>query len=209
LVLAAGGGTRLGGGKLLLPWRGRPLIVHALEKLVGMPDLLSVTFVLGHQAPALRRVLEDAFPPDAPFPLRVAHNPRWEEGLGASLRCGVRAVLDAPEAERPGSVLVLLGDLPLVKEETLRLLRDAHNEACAGNPEHAATAPAYRGKRGNPVILSRRLFPSLFDLCGDAGARALLPSLGEDLLLLPVDDQGILLDVDSPEDYAALLARQL
>ncbi|MDR0816619.1 MAG: nucleotidyltransferase family protein [Desulfovibrio sp.] len=204
LILAAGAGTRLGRGKLLLPWRGKPLIAHALEKILNAPDMQFAVVVTGYQAPALRRTLKSAFPHDAPFPLRVAHNPDWQEGQSTSLQCGIRALLDMPGADLVRGVLILLGDMPLVREETLRLLCDAHGEAYARNKHHAATVPAYQGQRGNPVILSPLLFPALFTLRGDAGARTLLPSLGENLLHLPVSDEGVIRDIDSPEDYTAL-----
>ncbi|MDR1777333.1 MAG: nucleotidyltransferase family protein [Desulfovibrio sp.] len=207
LTLAAGGGTRLGGGKLLLPWKGRPLVVHALEKSLAAPGLASVVLVLGHQAAALRHALKDVIAPDIlPF-LRIAYNARWREGQSTSLLCGIQALLNSPEADALESVLVLLGDQTLVKEDTIRLLCMAHNEARADNTGHAATVPTYRGKRGNPVILSRILLPSLLTLSGDTGARGLLTHLGENLLRLPVDDRGVLLDVDTPQDYADLLAR--
>ena len=206
LVLASGGGTRLGGGKLLLPWKGRPLLVHSVEKALRMPDLLSVTVVLGHQPEKLQSCLETAFPAASFPPLRIVHNPRWEEGLSASLQCGVSSLVNASEAMRLANVLVLLGDMPLVREDTLALLCKTHIKACAGNPEHAATVPVHQGKRGNPVVLSRLIFPLLFSLSGDTGARSLLTAFGENALFLPVNDRGVLLDVDSPADYASLLA---
>ncbi|MDR0239601.1 MAG: NTP transferase domain-containing protein, partial [Deltaproteobacteria bacterium] len=75
LVLAAGGGTRLGGGKLLLPWKGRPLVAHVVEKVLGLPDLLSVIVVLGHHAGKLQSCLEAEFPTASSPPLRIARNP--------------------------------------------------------------------------------------------------------------------------------------
>ncbi|MDR0239832.1 MAG: NTP transferase domain-containing protein, partial [Deltaproteobacteria bacterium] len=130
----------------------------------------------------------------------------WEEGLSASLQCGLRALLDSPEAARLENVLTLLGDMPLVRQETLALLCTAHHEARAGNPKHAATVPLYQGRRGNPVVLSRLIIPRLFDLSGDVGARALLTEFARHVAFLPVDDHGVLFDVDCPEDYAALAA---
>ena len=202
LVLAAGGGTRLGGGKLLLPWKGRPLLVHTLQKALNLPQMLSVTVVLGHQAIKVQDCLEANLVNY--FLIRVVHNPDWEKGLSSSLQCGLGSLLNSSEATRLGSILVMLGDQPLVREQTLVQLCQSHNAACAVNPKHAATIPVYQGKRGNPVVLSCLIFPCLFKLSGDIGARALLDAYKKDVLFLPVDDQGVILDVDSPEDYAAL-----
>jgi molybdenum cofactor cytidylyltransferase len=204
LVLAAGEGARLGGGKLLLPWRGKPLIRHVLDQAFLVPEFLSLTVVLGHQAPSLERVLEEVLRARAPFPLSLVYNPLWREGQSASLQSGLAALLERPEAERMEGVCVFLGDQPLIRAKTVSRLCAAHRAALARDPHHAASAPAYRRQRGNPVVLSRSLFPRLFALRGDAGARDLLVSPGEKVLLLPVGDPGVLRDVDSPEDYAAL-----
>ncbi|MDR2075321.1 MAG: nucleotidyltransferase family protein [Desulfovibrio sp.] len=204
LVLAAGEGTRLGGGKLLLRWRGKPLIRHVLEQVFLVPEFLSLTVVLGHQASALERVLEDFPPRRMPFPLRVACNPLWREGQSTSLQCGISALLEGPEAEKVQGVCVFLGDQPLIRAETADRLCAAHRAALARNPAHAASVPIYGQQRGNPVVLSRSLFPRLSVLRGDTGARGLLASLGQEVLQVPVCDPGILQDVDSPEDYAAL-----
>lgn len=206
VLLAGGGGSRLGGGKLLLPWQGRPLIAHLVDAVAQTPDLLSLTVVLGHDAEAVRAAVERRLPA-LPMPVQFTLNDKWREGLSASLRCGLASALAAPGGEIPGGVLFLLGDQPLVTARTLAALVRAHGAARAGNPGHPATAPAYKGRRGNPVILSPCLFPALMALRGDTGGRDILQALGDDLLLVPVDDPGVLHDVDTPEAYEALRAR--
>ena len=61
--------------------------------------------------------------------------------------------------------------------------------------------PVHAGRRGNPVILARSLFPDILALRGDIGARAILTDLGDRLLTVPVDDSGVLRDIDTPADY--------
>ena len=99
---------------------------------------------------------------------------------------------------------VFLGDQPRIRAETVSRLCAAHRAALARDPDHGASAPVYGNRRGNPVILSRSLFPRLSALRGDTGARDLLASPEEKVLLVAVSDPGILQDVDGPEDYAAL-----
>lgn len=202
-MLAAGGGTRLGGGKLLLPWRGSPLIAHLARTVNRAFGLHSLTVVLGHDADAVRDATARSMPTPT-LPVRFVHNRNWSEGLSTSLRHGLESVLAAPDSERIGGVLFLLADQPLVSVKTLNALVLAHGEACARNPDHPATAPMCRGRRGNPVILGRRLFPAVMTLEGDIGARRILEDLGDELLRLPVDDPGILHDVDTPQAYEAL-----
>lgn len=201
LVLAAGGGSRLGGGKLLLPWRGKPLILHAVETAMRTPGLLSVTVVVGHEACAMRQAIESGLSGRIPRP-RIVENARWREGQSASLGFGLESILASLEGDAVKGVLVMLGDQPFVKTETLTRLIGAHAEARGRDPEHPATAPVYRGGRGNPVILSRALFPGVMTLAGDVGARNLLAALGDRLLLVEVEDPGVVHDVDTPEEYA-------
>jgi molybdenum cofactor cytidylyltransferase len=163
-----------------------------------LPDLLCAVVVTGCQS------LPSCCTRHATCPTYIAHNADWKKGQSASLACGIKALLSLPEAACVQAALVLLGDMPLVQKDTLRLLAAVHQEALLHNNRHAATVPTFMGKRGNPVVLSRSLFPSLLTLSGDTGARALFPGMGDTLLLLPVDDEGILRDVDTPEEYAAL-----
>lgn len=205
VLLAAGSGSRLGGGKLLLPWRGRPLIAHLMDAVAHTPDLLSLTVVLGHDAAAVRETVERRVS-DLPMPVYFTLNDTWREGLSASLRCGLAGALAAPGGQTLGGVLFLLGDQPLVTARTLTTLIRAHAEARAKNPGHPATVPVHQGQRGNPVIISPCLFPDLLTLRGDTGGRQILQKLGSRLLRLPVDDPGVLHDVDTPAAYEALCA---
>ncbi len=186
LVLAAGGGTRLGGDKLLLPWRGKAIILHTLEHIFAMRHKGPVFVVTGCGAESVKEVI-------ASTTVHILENSEWQDGQSTSLRLGIAeiAMLDVK------SVLVVLADQPLVKTETMDQLVAAH-------PGHMATAPSYQGKRGNPVVLSSALFPDIAELRGDVGARSILSRLGDALLLLPVDDPGVVKDIDTPEEYSAL-----
>lgn len=209
VLLAAGGGARLGGGKLLLPWRGLPLIAHQLHTASRATGLLSLTVMLGHSADAVRQAVSEAISRTAPapsFPILCILNQRWREGMSTSLHCGLESLLAGADAGTLRAVMFLLADQPLVTTRTLNILSRAHTAAWAKNPEHPATVPVYLGKRGNPAIISRNLFPDIMALQGDTGARHILEKLGGNLLRVPVDDPGVLHDVDTPEAYAALLA---
>ncbi len=213
VILAAGGGRRLGGGKLLLPWRGRPILWHVLATAAQAAELFpvsSIILVLGHAGEQTRRIVlnDNAFQHPR---LRWVVNDDWQAGLSGSLRLGLASLEKAegqaaPQAANVAGAMVLLGDQVLVQAETLRLLAEAHLEALSRDPRHPATAPLYRGRRGNPVILSPLLFPEVQKLRGDLGARDILKGLGEKLRLLDVADAGVCLDLDTREDYDRLLA---
>lgn len=203
ILLAAGGGRRLGGGKLTLPWRGKPLLAHVLGAAAAMRRPRPLVVVAGHGAPGIREIVR-GFPADSRARWRVADNADWRSGMGSSLRVGVEETLRMDGAGTRRGVMVLLGDQPLVRPDTLDRLADAHLEACLSRPGHAATVPYFEGRRGNPAVLSPLLFPEILRLRGDEGARGILRSLGDALLPLPVDDPGVLRDVDTPEDFASL-----
>jgi molybdenum cofactor cytidylyltransferase len=180
LLLAAGASRRMGAAKLALPIDGVPMIARTHRALVaaGLPVLL----VTGAHAAAVTAAL-----PDVPCVYAADHG----EGLSASLKAGLRA---APADW--GAVLVVLGDMPLVRPETLAGLAGL----LAGGA--AAVQPVHAGRPGNPAGFSRRLWPRLRLLEGDTGAGAFLRTLGPALVRLEVDDPGIHRDFDTPEDLA-------
>jgi molybdenum cofactor cytidylyltransferase len=184
LVLAAGEGRRFGGCKQLAPFRGRPLLEHALAAM-GRAPLDRVVLVLGAHA---ERIL-------ASIDLHGA-DPivcgKWREGQSASLRAGLDAL---PSAE---AVVVGLGDQPLLSPRAISRVIDARE------PGAAAVRATYGGVPGHPVLLEAELFPRLRALRGDRGARAVL---GEARVReLPCDDLGHPGDVDTGEDLAGLEA---
>lgn len=186
LVLAAGSARRFGGGKLLAPFRGRPLLHGALAAARAAP-VSEIIVVTGADRVAVEACVA-AFDPA----IRTVHAEGHAEGLAASLRAGVASL--GPQTE---AVIVFLGDMPCVPVPVLGPLAQA---VAAGAP---AAAPEFQGRRGNPVVLSRRLFPQVAGLEGDAGARSILDGLGERLARVESPDAGVLFDVDRPQDLQA------
>jgi molybdenum cofactor cytidylyltransferase len=182
ILLAAGAGTRFGGGKLLAPLHGKPLVLHALATLQGAVD--EVIAVVRPGDDALHAVLRDAG-------TRVVECERAAEGMGCSLACGARHVPDGHD------VLVALGDMPAIATATARRVREAL-DAGAG-----IAVPVHQGRRGHPVGFAARFVAALRTLDADQGARALLRRHDEEVQKVPVDDVGILADVDTPADLAA------
>jgi molybdenum cofactor cytidylyltransferase len=186
LLLAAGRSRRFGGDKLLAPLRGRRVIRWSAESLANAVDQLYVVTPPG--AHELVRALGGL---DV---VLVEHIGR-DGGLGTSLAAGIAAMTYEVEA-----AVVALADQPFVDSAVVARLCDAWR-ASASQPR--AAVPVYRGGRGHPILFSRSCFAELARLGGDAGARALLDAMGEDLLLLPVDADAPA-DVDTPEALDAL-----
>lgn len=185
IVLAAGSGSRFGGGKLLAPWKSGVLLHGALAAAFAAPAR-GVTVVTGADAEAVAAVAR-AFDPR----VRIVHAADHAQGMGASLRAGVGSLPDDTAA-----AFVFLGDMPRAPHAVLRPLAEAVER---GAP---AAAPTFDGRRGNPVLLGRELFPDLRALTGDEGARRVLQGLGDRLALVEAPDDGVLFDVDEPKDLA-------
>lgn len=191
IVLAAGSGSRFGGGKLLAPFGGGVLLDGALAAAFAAPAR-TVTVVTGAEADAVAaaaRAFAEWIGQSAR--LSVVHAPQHAEGMGASLRTGVASLTSDAQG-----VFVFLGDMPRTPVSILPAL------AAAVSRGASAAAPVYAGRRGNPVLLGATLFPDVLTLQGDAGARTILQGLGDRLALIDAPDDGVLFDVDRPGDLA-------
>ena len=159
----------------------------------------TVIIMLGHDAAAVAAALDAAGLHADGGRLAVTRIDDHDEGLSASLRHGVSCAVE----QGSDSLLVCLGDMPLVRPQTCdRLLdgmaADAHTVACV---------PVLDGQRGNPVLWSRSMFGALLQLSGDRGGRLLLERHAAAVREVAVDDPGVLEDFDTPDrlmSYAML-----
>lgn len=193
LLLAAGGGRRLGGRpKALLRYRGGLLAGHALEVLRA-GGCSPVHAVLGAGAAEVRERIR----PLAPGTVLVEH-PGWAAGMGSSLRAGLESLAAVPGT---GAVLVMLVDQPGIGPEAVARVLAAHR-AGAG-----LAAAAYGGERGHPVLFAREHWAGVAAAArGDQGARAYLRAHAADVVLVECGDVAAPDDLDTPEDLARLTA---
>ena len=183
VVLAAGASSRFGSLKQLLPWQEGTLLSHVVD--TALRSLVDpVIVVLGNRAEECRDVLGRR-------PVKIVTNQDWAEGASTSVKAGLAAV---PENVR--SALFPLADQPMVTAHTINALIARYRFTLAPVvwPEHA-------GERGNPVLFDRGLFPELMCLSQDAGGRSVLKAHVAEAERVPVDDAGILFDIDTPADY--------
>jgi len=190
VVLAAGRSTRMGGpNKLLAEIRGRPLVRIVVEEALAS-HAKPVIVVVGHQRGEVEKVLAD-------LPVQLIHNPDFAQGLGTSLKAGIAAV----PAEADGAI-VCLADMPQVDASLLNRL------IAAFDPDRGAliVMPTVEGRRGNPVLWSRRFFPDLMAIEGDVGARHFIARYGEAVVEVPLEGRAALVDVDTPEALVGVKA---
>jgi molybdenum cofactor cytidylyltransferase len=171
-----------GPNKLLADIAGRSLVRIAAEEALAS-RARPVIVVTGHQRDRVEQALEG-------LKVERVHNPNFAEGLSTSLKAGLAAV----PADVDGAI-ICLGDMPQVRASLIDRL------AAAFDPERGAlvVVPTMDGKRGNPVIWSRRFFHELATLEGDVGARHLIGRYPEAVIEVPVTDRAALIDVDTPE----------
>lgn len=187
IVLAAGLSRRMGRPKLLLELRGRPVIRHAVERVIAA-GIRQVLVVTGPEQAALARALDG-------LDVRFAVNPTPEVGQGTSVSVGVSAL-----AAGTGSVLIALGDQPGVPAEVVPALIGALKA-----PGKTIAAPRYADGLGNPVLFAASVFPELLALGGDRGARAVVERDPSRLAVVDIASP-MPRDIDTPEDYESLSA---
>jgi molybdenum cofactor cytidylyltransferase len=190
IVLAAGRSTRMGGpNKLLAQIKGRPLVRIAAEEVLAS-RARPVIVVTGHE----RERVETAL---AGLDVTRVHNPQYAEGLSTSLKAGLAAL----PADVDGAI-VCLADMPQVDAALIdRLIAAFDSEKGA-----LVVVPTIGGKRGNPVLWSRRFFADLMALEGDVGARHLIGRYGEAVAEVPVSGKAALADVDTAAELSAVKA---
>jgi molybdenum cofactor cytidylyltransferase len=183
ILLAAGESHRMGYPKPLLKLDDGETFVAHLARLM-LPVVARLTIVIGAHADRVRPAI-----PDDPR-IAVVHNPDWERGQLSSIKTGIRAL--PPEAS---AAMVHLSDHPKVKGSTFEAVADAYRSS--GKPIAIARQ---NGHRGHPVIFGRALFAELLDAPEDQGARVVVNADPSRIVYIDVEDPGILLDLDTPED---------
>src|SRR5437016_10263400 len=190
VVPAAGRSTRMGGpNKLLAEIAGRPLLRIVVEEALAS-RAKPVIVVVGHERAEVEKAL-------AGLPAQLIHNPDFAQGLGTSLKAGIAAV----PADADGAI-VCLGDMPQVDAGLIDRL------IAAFDPDRGAliVMPTVEGRRGNPVLWSRRFFPELMAIEGDVGARHFIGRYSEAVVEVALEGKAALVDVDTPEALVGVKA---
>ena len=208
IVLCAGQSRRMGAtNKLLLPIDNRPLIAHTVDALLSTA-VRPIILVTGHDSDAVLTALGDRVHARG---VRVVHNTDYAAGMSTSLRIGLNALAQADaEAGRAGTgpcdgALICLGDMPHVRPAHIEGLLAAFDPADG----REVIVPMYEGRRGNPVLWAARFFPEMQLLTGDTGARSLLQRHTDVLCAVPMADDGVTVDVDTPEAFQTLQAARM
>ena len=185
VVLSAGESSRMGRPKALLPIEGETFIGRIVGSL-KRTQVGKILVVLGHNAGPLAAAIRA-------LPVEILINPNYQLGQLSSLQVAVRNLLSDPDCE---GMLVHLVDHPYIDASLVdRMIRQFYES------KKDIVVPRCRGKRGHPVLFSRRLFGELLDAPMDQGAKAVVNAHGDATLEIETDDEGITVDIDTPELY--------
>jgi molybdenum cofactor cytidylyltransferase len=192
ILLAAGESKRMGGDfKPLLKWGTRTVIGACIDNL-KRSRVDEIIVVLGFRESEIRARLAGAG-------VQFAINREYSKGMLSSLKTGLPLV--SPRCE---GVLVALVDQPMVGPDVINPLVISF-----GDYEKRISIPTYEGKHGHPIIISRDFEEEIMKLddADPEGLKALINEHRHEIQEVPVESSAILEDIDSPEDYARLVAQ--
>ena len=187
IVLSAGQSRRMGTQKVILPYGGKTVIEHIVGALSegGADEIIAVT---GHEAAKVASALRTTG-------AQVAFNEDYLKGMLTSVRCGLRAASAAAQG-----FLIALGDQPSLRPHIVRRVISEFSR----RGENAGTIliPTHHGERGHPLLFSHHFRQAVLTRYDDVGLRGLLTAYPEAIELVPIEEPGILRDMDDPTQYA-------
>jgi len=182
VILSAGASSRMGRPKALLPYREGTFLEHLIE-VTRHPRIGATRVVLGAGAEVIQAVAKLD-------PSVVVLNPDWEQGQLSSIRAGLRSL----EGIDTDGIVLCPVDHPLVSEPLVSELIERFYE-----DKKAIVLPTYKGRRGHPVIFSAALYGELLAASADKGARAVVWAHAADVLEVPTDEEGVVLNINDPD----------
>ena len=184
IILAGGNSKRMGTPKALLSWEGIPFVRACVLQAIAA-GLDPVYVIAGNEYNAILKAVSE-------LPVVVIMNNEWQTGQSSSVRAGIKAL-----PENIGSVVFQLVDQPQIPQTLIRQMVNEHSLTLS-----AIVLPESGGRRANPVLFDKVTFSDLLKLEGDVGGRSIFSKYP--VRAVPWNDEAILLDVDTPEDYENL-----
>ncbi len=187
IVVSAGYSSRMHDFKPLLQFGERPALTNIIRvlKTSGVKDIV---VVIGHRGDELKNKIQETG-------IRYVYNENYPQGMYSSVVKGVKEI----DGEAPAFFLWPV-DIPLIKEETIRLLMKEFKEKNKG-----IIHPTFDGKRGHPPLIHSKYIKAITEGDGAGGLKRILEQYEDDALDLPLWDEAILMDMDTKEDYNNLL----
>jgi len=189
VILSAGKSERIGFPKALLEINGERFVDFIIKRMrdAGIKDII---VVLGKDIDLIKK--------EAKLDAEIVYNENWEGGQISSLRKAIRSVKKEIEA-----IIFTLVDHPLVKSSTYKKLIDIWKE-----DKDKIIVPLYNGRKGHPTIFPRKFFNDILFKELKNGARSIIRENIEDVRYVVVDDEGIVIDIDTISDYKKFIKKK-
>lgn len=186
IIVAAGYSSRMKAFKPLLPLKDSTVIECTVDSFLsaGIED---VVVVIGHNAELIKPILDEKN-------IKWVYNSEYDEGMYTSIKVGVEAL-----GSHFSGFYMMPADIPFVKPETIRQLGEAFQKS-----EYTLVYPVYEGRRGHPPVISLDIRSAILDYDGTGGLKTLLGKYGSSAHHLEVEDESVLIDLDTPSTYEAL-----
>ena len=187
LILAAGNSSRLGQPKQLLEFKGKSLLSHVVSHAIEITP--AVVVVTGSKNDIIEKEIHD-------LRALATENPNWQDGMGSSINCGLKKLLDNfPTIE---NVIISVCDQPFIEASVFSELISKQKDS-----QKSIVASAYSNTLGTPVLFTKKYFTDLIALSGNEGAKKLLNKFQEDVAQINFEKGAI--DIDTIEDYEQLI----
>jgi molybdenum cofactor cytidylyltransferase len=194
IILAAGTSSRMGpDNKLLLPWEDQVVVdtvintissLNPFEVIVVTSEITAAHFSTGNN-------------------LKIVDNPQYQTGMTSSIKAGVTAAQDKSDG-----YMICLGDQPTLTAATYKKILSTFSASISKN-KASIIAPFYNGSKGNPVLFSSMYRQDILEHKEPEGCKKIIQSNANQLIKLEVDDESVLLDMDTPEKYREIRKRFL
>jgi len=195
IILAAGSSQRMGSPKALLQI-GEKTFLHHIVDVLYSARILDIVIVLGSQAEEIQKTLDW-------FDGKIVINNDWQKGQLSSIITGLNALnLTTLEPEEIDGAVICPVDHPLLTQSLLVDLLQGYWLS-----KKRIIIPIHQGQRGHPVIFDRELFDDIRNAPLDIGARVVVRNHEQDIHEVDVNDEGVLINIDSPDDYKKYILR--
>lgn len=184
IILAAGRSSRVGGIKALLPIYGKSFIEHLIDLFLSA-GIGQINVVLGYNRDDVEIAIKN-------LKCKIVINPEPRRGQLSSIICGIESL---PPSEISGAFICPV-DYPLISRGTITSMIQAFNQTRKG-----LVVPTFNKKRGRPILFSSSIFKELKKAPREIGARYILDRFPDEVLEVPVKDEGILININTCEDY--------
>ncbi len=188
VILAAGLSRRMGRNKMLLPYGRSSVLETIVTEVTACSAVADVVVVTGHEPDRIAALL-------TPYPVRCVFNPAYARAeMLVSLQVGLRALSAAAKA-----ALVVPGDHPRLQRNVIQRVIDAAQPG-------ALVIPSYQMRRGHPILIDRAWWDALLAFPETATLREFIRAHEDNIRYVVVDTDSVLKDVDTPDEYDALLS---